>query len=165
VVVKIPTKRTEPPEKPSAPKQPEPEPEAIEISDFGDAEEVFPPAEPTIIPPPPPLEPPPREPKVEVPKLAPRQVFEIYINAWIDGDIDRMYSLLSSESRGKISRELFTREVTSGNFRGALRSGYKVNWVGDSARVTVAKKMLFVRTLETKQINFVMEDGSARVSW
>jgi hypothetical protein len=31
--------------------------------------------------------------------------------------------------------------------------------------VTVARKVLFVRTLETKQINFVMENGSARVSW
>jgi hypothetical protein len=89
----------------------------------------------------------------------------MYLRAWIDGDTDKMYSLLSTESQGRISKELFIKETTSGNFRSSLRSGYKVNWVGDAARVTVAKKVLFVRTLETKQINFVMENGSARVTW
>lgn len=164
VVVKIPTRRTESPNSPSLPIQPEPA--AIDMSDFGDTGEVFPPTEPVM---PPPVTEPQREPEKEVkdniPKLAPRQVLEVYLRAWIDGDADRMYELLSTESQTRISRELFAREVTSGSFRNALRSGYKINWAGDSARVTVAKKILFVRTLETKQINFVMEDGSARVTW
>ena len=170
VVVRIPTRRVETPDIPSLPILPtQPEPTAIDISDFGDFSdnaEVFPPTEP-IVPPTQPslLEEPPEESRDDAPNLAPRQVLEIYLRAWIDGDSERMYSMLSTESQGRISRELFAREVTSGGFRRGLRSGYRVNWVGDSARVTVAKKVLFVRTLETKQINFVMEDGSARVSW
>jgi hypothetical protein len=168
VVVKIPTKKESAPKK-TAPKTPpsvEPEPEID-----GEAEIIAPTA--PIAPPP---EPGP-EPEImplpeesadlppEAPVLTPQQVLDAYLKAWIDGDTDGMYSLLSDESRGRISKELFAREIASGNFRGALRSGYKVNWVGDSAKVTVARKVLFVRTLETKQINFVMENGSARVSW
>jgi hypothetical protein len=76
-----------------------------------------------------------------------------------------MYSLLSSDSKERISKELFTREVMSGSFRNALRSGYKVNWTGNSARVTVAKKVLFVRTLETKKLDFVAENDAWRVAW
>jgi hypothetical protein len=164
VVVKIPTRRPSAPETPSVP-----EPVAVDEPGFGDEGETFPPTEPVVRE----SEKQPRSADVPVsegtvtdaPQLAPRQVLDIYLRAWIDGDVDRMYSLLSTESQGRISKELFAREVTAGNFRNALRSGYKVSWVGDSARVTVAKKVLFVRTLETKQINFVTEGGSARVSW
>jgi hypothetical protein len=159
VVVRIPTKRNVPP----------PKPVSIDEPEVGDAGEVFPPTEPAAPPPKPPQTPeekiPPPDDKPDSPKLAPRQALEIYLKAWIDGDYDRMYTMLSAESRGRLSKELFAREATAGNFRSALRSGYKVSWVGDSARVTVARKVLFVRTLETKQINFVTEDGSARVSW
>ncbi|MDR3075891.1 MAG: hypothetical protein LBU26_01220 [Synergistaceae bacterium] len=162
VVVKIPTRR-EPAEKPEEPMPPEPG--AIETPEFGDTGEVFPPTEPVVPEPAAAPKLPDEEKKQDAPKLAPRQVLEIYLKAWIDGDVDKMYSLLSAESQGRVSRELFARDVASGNFRSALRSGYKVSWTDDSARVTVAKKVLFVRTLETKQINFVMEDGSARVSW
>jgi hypothetical protein len=164
VVVKIPTKKESAPIKPAPPAPPEP-PEADEPNPIGEGE-TFPPAEPVL---PVPAVPQPEELKLEttpeMPPLAPRQVLEIYLRAWMDGDTDRMYSLLSEESQGKISKELFGKEIASGNFRSALRSGYKVNWSGDSARVTVARKILFVRTLETKQINFVIENGSARVSW
>jgi hypothetical protein len=164
VVVRIPTRRVEePPDMP--PVSIQQEPIAIDMPDFDDdGGEVFPPTEPIM---PPPFLEPFEIPVIadDTPRLTSREVLEIYLRAWIDGDAEKMYSLLSTESQGRISRELFAREVTSGGFRGGLRSGYKVNWVGDSARVTVAKRILFVRTLETKQINFVMEDGSARVSW
>jgi hypothetical protein len=162
VVVKIPTKKESAPIKPAPPIPPEP-PEADEPDPAGEGE-TFPPSEPVIQLPPTPPEPK-AETAPETPKLAPRQVLEIYLKAWMEGDTNRMYSLLSEESRGKISKELFDREIASDNFKSALRSGYRVNWSGDSARVTVARKILFVRTLETKQINFVMENGSARVSW
>jgi hypothetical protein len=158
VVVKIPTPK---------PPAPNPPPLEIEEDNFGDSE-IFPPTVPTAPEPPaPPAEaevPPAQEAPLE-PKLAARQVLDIYLKAWADGDIDRMYSLLSSESQGRISKELFGREAASGGFRSALRSGYKVNWVGNSARVTVAKRILFVRTLETKQIDFTEENDSARISW
>jgi len=170
VVVKIPTKKENTPLKPAVPKPNAPKPESpvteIETGQVGD-EEVFAPTQPVASEPSPATEPvmPAPEPEPKTPVLAPKQVLDIYIKAWIDGDTDRMYSLLSTESQGKVSKELFAREMASGNFRGALRAGYKVNWVDDTARVTVARKVLFVRTLETKQINFITEDGSARVSW
>ncbi|MDR1650205.1 MAG: hypothetical protein LBR87_00290 [Synergistaceae bacterium] len=157
VVVKIPTKQpAAPPVKPEEPV-------------FEDPGETF---QPTVPPPPPPV---PEIPSVDVtpaaapepeePKLGPRQVFEIYLKAWIDGDADKMYSLLSTESKGRISKENFAKEVMSGGFRNALRSGHKVTWTGDAAKVTVARKLLFVRTLESRQVKFTEEDGSARVSW
>jgi hypothetical protein len=164
VVVRIPTRKTDAPLKPAEPLPPDPV--AIdEDSDLGEPGEIFAPTEPHVTEPPPHEPAPEPRPVPDVPKLAPRQALDIYLKAWMDGDTDKMYSMLSAESQGKISKELFAREAAAGNFRGALRSGYKVSWTGDSARVTVAKKVLFVRTLETKMINFVMEDGSARVSW
>ena len=172
VVVRIPTRRVDTPDTPSLPTQPEPT--AVDMSefddfndfgDFGDTAELFAPTEPVMPPASQFFEELPDEPKDDTLGLTPRQVLEIYLRAWIDVDAERMYSLLSTESQYNISRELFNREVMSSGFRGGLRSGYKINWVGDSARVTVAKKILFIRTLETRQINFVTEDGSARVSW
>jgi hypothetical protein len=159
VVVTIPTKR---PSSPAKPKNPvPPEPEEAESADGG---ETF---EPTV----PPVVPVKEEPAEEIaepepaPKLLPAQALDEYLRAWIDGDADAMYALLSAESQGKISKELFSRDVMSGGFRNALRSGYKVVWSGDTAKVTVAKKVLFVRTLESRQINFTTENGLARVSW
>jgi hypothetical protein len=94
------------------------------------------------------------------------QTLESYLKAWADGDADRMYSLLSSESQGRISRELFERDVLSDSFRRGLRGGYKINWEGDSAQVTVSRRFLFfMRALDTKRIKFVEESGSSRVSW
>ncbi|MDR1137556.1 MAG: hypothetical protein LBK91_04460 [Synergistaceae bacterium] len=164
VVVKIPTRKN--PTTIKQPSPPSPEPPEIDEPGFEETGETFPPVEP-MTPEPAPPAPPEPEPETpqETPKLAPRQVLEIYLKAWADGDADKMYSLLSEESQGKISKELFNRQIMSDNFRSALRSGYKVNWSGDSARVTVARKILFVRTLETKQVNFVMENDSARISW
>ncbi|MDR1482501.1 MAG: hypothetical protein LBI74_07745 [Synergistaceae bacterium] len=173
VVVKIPTARREPP---AAPK---PENE----SEFSTDSETYQPTTP-VVPEPQPIEepreeePPPEEKSADripsvfeaevtpiQPRYQSRQVLEDFLRAWINGDVERMYSMLSSVSRDKISKELFERGVMSGGFRNALKSGYKVNWVGDNARVTVARKVLFLRSMETKQINFVTEDGSARVDW
>jgi hypothetical protein len=165
VVVKIPTKPKPTAEKPKTPKPPEPIVEEEPISP--DTGEVFAPTQP-VVPEPEPTPPAVTEaPKPQAPILAPKQVLDIFIKAWIGGDTDRMYSLLSAESQSGISKEKFAAETASGGFRNALRSGYKVTWTeeGDTAKVTAARKVLFVRTLESKQIKFVTEDGSARVSW
>ena len=170
VIVRIPSTKPEKP--PETPKEPEPEFSLVEA-------EVFQPTHPADAPPgiggalgdageeaftlPPVQEP--QYPTSPTVKLAPKQVLDIYLRAWIAGDTDRMYELLSGESQGKISKELFDREVLTGGFRAALKSGYKVTWSGESAKVTVARKILLVRTLESKQINFVLEDGTYRVSW
>lgn len=168
VVVRIPAKKPTPPKAPEPPKE--------EAPDFSPEGEVFPPTAPPPDPLPEPgaVPPSPEElpvtdveapPDPVLPPLGERQLLPIYLRAWIDGDTDRMYSLLSTDSQRRISSELFAREVMYGGFRAALGSGYKVSWADGSARVTVAKKVLFFRTLETKQIDFVLENGSARVSW
>jgi hypothetical protein len=168
VVVKIPTRKNAP----VSPSRPEkPRIESPESPEFETGAEVFAPSEPAALP----------EPEVEPPEIVskepekpveattapqtPKGTLDDYLKAWAEGDSDTMYSLLSSDSRGRISKELFAREVMSGSFRNALRSGYKVNWVGNSARVTVAKKVLFVRTLETKKLDFVAENDAWRVAW
>ena len=168
VIVRIPTTKPEA-QKPETPKEPEPDFSLAEAEVFQPTHSSDP-AAPTeeideeafIIPVEAPVQQYPTSPAVS---LAPKQVLDIYLRSWVAGDTDRMYSLLSSESQGKISKELFDREVLSGGFRAALKSGYKVTWSGDAAKVTVARKILLVRTLESKQINFVPEDGSYRVSW
>ena len=160
VIVKIPTTEK--------PRPPQPEP----VSPPEDAEpEIFEPTQPVVPQEQPPLQEPPiqqelPQPVIRGPILSPRQVLDIYLKAWIAGDMDRMYELLSTESQERISRELFDREVSSGGFRNLLKSGYKVTWLNESsAKVTVARKLLLMRSLESKQIDFVEEDGSARVSW
>ena len=167
VIVRIPSTKPEKP--PETPKEPEPEFSLAEAEVFqpthpadaqlglGDevGEEAFslPPVQE------------PQYPTSPTVKLAPKQVLDIYLRAWIAGDTDRMYSLLSTESQDRISKDLFDREVLTGGFRAALKSGYKVTWSEESAKVTVARKILLVRTLESKQIKFVLEDGTYRVSW
>ncbi|MDR3331018.1 MAG: hypothetical protein LBT08_00175 [Synergistaceae bacterium] len=174
VVVKIPTTKKEQP-KNATRKEDEPE--------FSTDAQVYPPTAPRTPEPPAREEmpvistadlPPPEKAAEPAPirqiepaqqHLGSRQVIDIFLRAWVAGDVERMYSLLSAESKEKISRDLFERDVMSGGFRNGLKSGYKINWVGDSARVTVAKKVIFMRTMETKQINFAEENGSARVIW
>lgn len=168
VIVKIPTVKKEP-EKKEPPKEPEP--------DFSISEaEVFKPTAPPdpipkeddefTLPPRVQEDPSPQPVQPVMPMYAPRQLLDIYMKAWINADIDMMYSLLTAESRGRISKELFESEVLAGGFRGALKSGYKVTWLeNETAKITVARKILFVRTLDSKHIKFELDDGTYRVSW
>jgi hypothetical protein len=165
-VVKIPSPETSPPKPPEKPNPPVEEPE------YSTEGEVFPPTR-APSPPAPENEPEPLAPPVEstsapspdFPKLAPRQVANLFLKAWAAGDSENMYSFLSAESKERISPELFSRDVLSDSFRKGLREGYKIDWSGDSAKITVARRLLFMKTLESKMIKFIEEDGSARVSW
>ncbi|MDR3322460.1 MAG: hypothetical protein LBS93_08425, partial [Synergistaceae bacterium] len=172
-IVKIPT-----PEKPQAPTLPA-KPEADQ-PDFSVGGEIFP---PTRAPEPPapeeadiseddslaPPGSPPDSAQASSPasqtRLGSRQALDIYLKAWIAGDSDTMYSLLAEDSQAKLSKELFAKDVMSDGFRKSLREGYKVDWSGQTAKVTVAKRILFMKTLDSKQIKFVEEGESARVSW
>ncbi|MDR1515381.1 MAG: hypothetical protein LBS45_06780 [Synergistaceae bacterium] len=177
-IVKIPTAKPAAPitpQPPNSPKNPEP-PERAKSAE--PAPEIFPPAAPNV-PAAPELAPPvilypSDDEKIQEPQqtqtrstsnAARAEALDSYLRAWINGDVDRMYSLLSSESQGRISRELFTREILSDGFRKGLKEGYKVNWQGDSAQVTVSRRLLFMKTLDSKRINFVEENGLNRVSW
>lgn len=99
-------------------------------------------------------------------RLSPAQVLDIFLKAWARGEPDRMYELLSTESQSKISKALFEKDVlSSGGFRQGLRDGYKVSWEADGAKVTVAQKLLLVRTLSSRRFTFVEENGSPRIAW
>lgn len=98
--------------------------------------------------------------------LSPKQALDIYLKNWISGNTDAMYSMLSARSQEKISKDLFDREALGGGFRGLLKSGYKVNWSDElTAKVTVARKILLMRSLESRTFRFVIEDGTARLVW
>ncbi len=110
----------------------------------------------------------PPERSVDLPKkleLREKEVLELFLKAWIGGNVNEMYSLLSAESRKRVSKERFEREVMSGGFRQALARGYRVSWNGKCAQVSVARKMILFRAVDTKRIDFVEEDGAVRVSW
>lgn len=98
-------------------------------------------------------------------ELREKEVLELFLKAWIGGNVNEMYSLLSAESRKRVSKERFEREVMSGGFRQALARGYRVSWNGKCAQVSVARKMILFRAVDTKRIDFVEEDGAVRVSW
>lgn len=171
VVVKIPT--TSKP-KPEPPKEPEKE---LEVGQEG---ETFQPTKPYVPEPEQPQQPqqpdyaemPPlpretfEEPRREtLPRMAPKQALEMYLRAWVSGNTERMYQMLSEESKSKISEELFSREVAGSSFRNLLKAGYKVTWTDEmTAKVTVSRKFLLMRSLESTTIRFVTEDGTARVS-
>lgn len=115
---------------------------------------------------------PPKPPGIEekTPRNAPlipaKQVLDIFLRAWIEGDTDRMYEQLTTDSRARISKELFAKDVlSSGAFRKGLRDGYKVSWEGGGAKVTVSRRVLLMRSLLSKRINFVTENEAARVAW
>lgn len=158
VIVKIPVTK---PQQPTLPEPPAPEDETPVTG------ETFQPTAPPEVPAEQPAEPETPEPvRPAAPTLSNRQVLDIYLKAWIDGDTDRMYELLSSESQARISKELFVREQMSGSFRNSLKTGYKIAWTGENtAKVTVSKKILLMRSLESKTVHFTKEDGSARISW
>lgn len=175
VVVKIPT--TKPPVSPVQPKPPvasvDPKKAEPEFSIEGETYvPTTPPAEPVSREAPPatvPVSAPP-QPETKTPRQAPlvppKQVLDIFLKAWIKGDTDRMYEQLSADSQSRISKDLFEKDVLSaGAFRQGLREGYKVSWDGNSAKVTVSQKMLLMRTLSSKRIDFVEENGAARIAW
>lgn len=107
------------------------------------------------------------QPRPVLPKgTTPRRALDIYLRSWIAGDTETMYQMLSADSKAKISRELFDREINGSSFKNLLKSGYKVSWISDTkAKVTVARKLLLLRSLESRSINFIIEDGEPRVSW
>ena len=165
VIVKIPTVS-----KPQAPSVDKPKKTSDAAPDFEVDRDIYAPtkspasqdsAEKPLTPAPP--ETPAPTPKK--PKLSAKGVLDIYLKAWIQGDTDQMYKLLSNESRARISKELFARDVTSGGFREALAKGYKVSWSDRSAKVTVSQKVLLMRTTKSRVIRFTEEDGSASVEW
>ncbi len=175
-IVRIPT--TKPPASPTPPKTPVASPDAKrEEPEFSTAGEIYAPTTPREVPPPsdPPISSPPAGQEAPpspqkaaaqtLSRLAPRQALDVFLKAWIKGDTDRMYELLSSESQTRISKDLFEKDVLAGGFRQGLRDGYKVAWEGNSAKVTVSRKMLLMRSLDSKRFDFVEENGSARIAW
>jgi hypothetical protein len=107
------------------------------------------------------------------PDAAAKRALDSFLNAWIARDAGRMYSMLTEDSKARLSKALFEKSVLSDGFGKALKSGYKVTWqapgadsAAGTARVTASeRKMLFMRSLSAKNINLVREDGSVRVSW
>lgn len=177
VIVKIPT--TKPPASPSPPKSPTVSPDVKrEEPEFSLEGETYQPTAPRKVSPSasaPPVSssplgegtPQPSQKAAPEPlKLAPREVLDVFLKAWIKGDSDRMYELLSVESQARISKDLFEKDVlAAGGFRQGLRDGYKITWEGNSAKVTVSQKMLLMRSLNSKRFDFVEENGTTRIAW
>jgi len=162
VVVKIP--EVKPPTPPAPPKTSEDAKKNEPV--FSPDAEIFKPTRPVIET----AETFPREAlpqtKPSAPRLLPSQVLDVFLKAWMAGDADKMYGMLTTRSQANISKELFEKDTLSaGGFRQGLREGYKVSWDGLSAKVTVPQKLLLVRTLTSRRITFEEEDGSYRIAW
>jgi len=95
------------------------------------------------------------------------QVLRTFLNFWVNFDVGAMYSMLSEASQRQFTRQEFEtdlRELT--DFRSALRGGYRIEWLGaNQARITTARRILFIRTLLNRTLSVVREGSDWKIIW
>ena len=151
----------------------------------------LPPAPRTPPPPPPPPQPvqpvehvplPPAEPEPEEPEIvvfependrddiayiSREQTLRAFLDFWVRFDVETMYSMLADSSQRQFSMEAFEAELrNSQDFRTALRSGYRIDWLGaDQARIVAARRILVIRTLVNRTLGLAREGSAWKIIW
>ena len=108
------------------------------------------------------------EPKKEEPVLyiSKEKTVETFLRHWAGNETSAMYDLLSASSRMALTEEQFARQVEATGLRGALREGYKLQWLDEGrVRMVTAQRMLLFRTLRSKMLSLEKEGAAWRVSW
>ena len=89
-----------------------------------------------------------------------------FLSLWAAGETEKLYELLSEESRLLMTQEAFAKEARSRSFRISLRDGYRTSWLDDNrVKVTVAQKLVFIRVLQSETFRLVRQEGGWRVVW
>ena len=90
-----------------------------------------------------------------------------FLDLWVKHDPETMYSMLSENSRKLFSRETFESELRkAADFRGALRDGYTIDWLGtERAKIVAVKRILLIRTLVSRTLGVVREESAWKIVW
>jgi hypothetical protein len=90
-----------------------------------------------------------------------------FLDLWVKHDPETMYSMLSEASQKLFSRETFESELRkASDFRGALRDGYTIDWLGtERAKVVAVKRILLIRTLVSRTLGVVREGSAWKIVW
>jgi len=89
-----------------------------------------------------------------------------FLESWISGDYEKMYSLLSESSKKRVSRSVFTGNNMQSPFRMILMNGYTYNWEDDETAVVSSKSELSImQGLSSKKIKVTREGNGWSVLW
>ncbi len=94
------------------------------------------------------------------------KVVKDFLRFWVAGEGEKMYALLSEQSRKLVKPKDFSAQARQHSFRWALKDGYRLTWLDEgTVRVSAAQKLLVMRVLKTHILRVVREQGGWRVVW
>lgn len=94
------------------------------------------------------------------------EVVTLFVESWIEGDLNTMYELLASETKRQYTMEEFEKAAMESNIRWAFKDGYDVTWVSDDkAKISGIQKMVLIKVERSKILGLVQERGRWRVVW
>jgi hypothetical protein len=90
-----------------------------------------------------------------------------FLDLWVRHDPETMYSMLSESSQKLFSKETFESELRkASDFRGALRDGYTIEWLGtERAKVVAVKRILLIRALAARTLGVAREGSAWKIVW
>jgi hypothetical protein len=95
------------------------------------------------------------------------QTLRTFLDLWVKQNPETMYSMLSESSQKLFSRETFEADLRkAADFRGALRDGYTLDWLGaERAKIVAVKRILLIRTLVSRTFGVVRENSAWKIVW
>ena len=114
------------------------------------------------------LEPGKPEPEPDVAYTSREQALRTFLDLWVKLDSQAMYSMLSGSSRKQFSDgKAFEAELRKlPDFRSAIRDGYRIDWLdSERARVVAARRVLFIRTLVSRNLGVAREGATWKIVW
>jgi len=98
--------------------------------------------------------------------LSKEDVVTLFVESWVNGDLDTMYSLLDSTTKERYSTEDFREIAMESNIRWAFKDGYNITWIDETkAKVSGIQKLLLVKVERSKVVRLVQERRRWRVVW
>ena len=98
--------------------------------------------------------------------LSKEEVVKLFVESWINGDLDTMYSLLDSTTRERYSVEEFRTIAMESNIRWAFKDGYNIIWINETkAKISGVQKLLLVKAERSKVVGLVQERRRWRIVW
>ncbi len=98
--------------------------------------------------------------------LSKEDVVTLFVESWVNGDLDTMYSLLDSTTKERYSTEDFREIAMESNIRWAFKDGYNITWIDETkAKVSGIQKLLLVKVERSKVVRLVQERRRWHVVW
>ncbi len=98
--------------------------------------------------------------------LSKEDVVTLFVESWVNGDLDTMYSLLDSTTKERYSIEDFREIAMESNIRWAFKDGYNITWIDETkAKVSGIQKLLLVKVERSKVVRLVQERRRWHVVW